>query len=207
MGMGIRSGRPTVTTTLAVLGLGLTLGLGAGCGQGVTDAGGPAGSTDAGTVDPAPTDAPSTEPAPSAPEDTLTPTPDGPASSLPALPSDPAGAELVLVVGPEGAEQPPVVLACDFAAGTATGDHPQAEQACADLQAALQAGDPFAPVSPDAMCTQQYGGDAVVRVTGAVLAADGGPVDVDATFTLTDGCQIGRFEAMGAVLAPYRGSV
>lgn len=137
----------------------------------------------------------------------MTSTPQEPASSLPAMPSDPAGAELVLVAGPEGAEQPPVVLSCDFAGGTFSGDHPLAEQACADLRAALQAGNPFAPVPPDVMCTQQYGGDAVVRVTGAVLAADGAPVDVDATFTLTDGCEISRFEALGAVLSPYGGTV
>ena len=124
-----------------------------------------------------------------------------------ALPSDPAGADLVLVAGPEGAQQPPVTLVCDWAAGTASGTHPQAEQACADLRAALASGDPFAPVAPDAMCTQQYGGDAVVQVSGAVLAADGAPVDVAATFTLTDGCQIARFDATGAVLAPFRGTV
>ena len=137
----------------------------------------------------------------------MTSTPEDPAASLPAMPGDPSGADLVLVVGAAGAEQPPVVLSCDFAIGTSSGDHPQAEQACTDLLAALQAGDPFVPVSPDAMCTQQYGGDAVVRITGAVLAADGAPVDVDATFTLTDGCQISRFEATGAVLAPFRGTV
>lgn len=121
-------------------------------------------------------------------------------------PADPAGADLVLVVGPPGAEQPPVTLTCDWAGGAASGTHPQAAQACADLLAALGAGDPFAPVSPDAMCTQQYGGEAVVQVTGAVLAADGAPVDVAATFTLTDGCQISRFDAVGAVLAPFRGT-
>lgn len=124
-----------------------------------------------------------------------------------ALPSDPAGADLVLVAGPPGAEQPPVTLTCDWAGATADGTHPQAVQACADLLAAVSAGDPFAPVAPDTMCTQQYGGDAVVQVTGTVLAADGSPVAVAGTFTLTDGCQIGRFDAMGAVLAPFRGSV
>lgn len=124
-----------------------------------------------------------------------------------ALPADPAGADLTLVAGPPGAQQPPVTLVCDWRAGASSGTHPQAGQACADLLAAVTAGDPFAPVAPDAMCTQQHGGDAVVEVTGAVLAADGAPVDVAAVYTLTDGCQIGRFTAMGAVLAPFRGSV
>ena len=40
-----------------------------------------------------------------------------------------------------------------------------------------------------------------------MLAADGAPVDVAGTFTLADGCQIARFDALGAVLAPFRGSV
>ena len=134
-------------------------------------------------------------------------TPPDPTVGSSVLPADPSGADLVLVAGPPGAPQPPVTLTCDWAGGTSSGTHPQAEQACADLLTAIRAGGAFAPVAPDAMCTQQYGGDAVVEVTGAVLAADGAPVDVAATFTLTDGCQIDRFAAMGAVLAPYRGSV
>ena len=147
----------------------------------------------------------STPPDPTAAPSVL-PVPSGLIGDAP-LPVDPAGADLVLVTGPPGAQQPPVTLTCDWAGGTASGTHPQAERACADLRAAVRAGNPFAPVSPDAMCTQQYGGDAVFEVTGAVLAADGAPVDVAATFTLTDGCQIGRFDAMGAVLGPYRGTV
>ena len=149
---------------------------------------------------------PSTPPS-GAPTGDLPPLPVPSGGPGPALPSDPAGADLVLVAGPPGAQQPPVTLVCDWAGGTISGTHPQALQACSDLLAALQAGDPFAPVAPDTMCTQQYGGDAVVEVSGAVLAADGSPVDVAATFTLTDGCQISRFQAMGAVLAPFRGTV
>lgn len=130
-----------------------------------------------------------------------------PPATVAALPADPASADLVLVPGTTGSRQPPVTLTCDWSGGTTGGTHPQPAQACADLLAAVQAGNPFAPVPPDAMCTMQYGGDAVVEVTGAVLAADGSPVDVAATFTLVDGCEISRFEAMGAVLAPFRGDV
>ncbi|WP_376984158.1 SSI family serine proteinase inhibitor [Aquipuribacter hungaricus] len=216
------------TTTVGVALLPLVLLLG-GCGQGTGTAapGGPATAAASGDPTTAPggdgmdstdgtgstdgTD--STGPA-QEPDGTTVPT--GEVAPLPVpsglpggapLPPDPAGADLTLVVGPPGAQQPPVTLVCDWTAGAASGTHPQAAQACADLRAAVTAGDPFAPVAPDAMCTQQYGGDAVVEVTGAVLAADGAPVDVAAVYTLTDGCETRRFTAMGAVLAPYRGSV
>lgn len=183
------------------------------CGQGDEAPGAAPGSPDEPDGTPT-TGTPATQ-TPS--EDGMDPddqTPTGPSDPTvgPAdLPADPSGAELVLVVsstGDEaGGEQPPVTLSCDFTTGTATGTHPRAEQACTDLQAAVEAGNPFAPVPPDAMCTQQFGGDAVVDVSGAVLAADGGPVDVQARFSLTDGCEISRWEQMGAVLAPYRGDV
>lgn len=182
-----------------------------GCGQGGPGAAGPApdGATSvpAVPVPPEETTPPTTED--DMDEDlTRAPGPLDPPATLPgaaALPVDPVGAELVLVVGGPGGEQPPVTLSCDFATGVSTGTHPQAEQACADLLAALERGDPFAPVPPGTMCTQVYGGDAVVQVSGAVLAADGGPVDVQARFSLTDGCEIDRWEQLGAVLAPYGG--
>ena len=116
-----------------------------------------------------PADAPTGAPPGAAPPLTVRTRSDPPPGRPAALPVDPAGADLVLVAGPPGAQQPPVTLVCDWAAGTPSGTHPQAAQACADLLAALTAGDPFAPVAPDAMCTQQYGGDAVVAVSGAVL--------------------------------------
>ncbi len=176
----------------------------AACGQGTSGVG---GSEDAAPAPDASSPAGLPDGASTAPSGAPSTVPSGPAAGGTTLPADPAGADLVLVAGPPGAQQPPVTLACDWAGGTTGGSHPQAAQACADLLAALSAGDPFAPVAPDAMCTQQYGGDAVVEVSGTVLAADGAPVDVAGTYTLTDGCQIGRFEAMGAVLAPFRGTV
>lgn len=143
--------------------------------------------------------------APGSEPDLLLP-PATPSAGAAELPVDPRGAELTLVVGgPDGA-QPPVTLSCDWAAGVATGSHPQPEQACADLRAAVGGANPFTPVAPDAICTQQYGGDATAEVSGAVLDAEGGPVDVAATFSLTDGCQISRWQRLGAVLAPYRGT-
>lgn len=208
-------GVPRLLAVLPVLAVLVVAALLSACGQGSTGPGA-AGPGVVSTTLPPPTTGdgmdettaadPSTPPSGAPTGDLpLLPLPSGVPG--PALPSDPAGADLVLVAGPPGAQQPPVTLVCDWAGGTISGTHPQALQACADLRAALQAGDPFAPVAPDAMCTQQYGGDAVVEVSGAVLGADGSPVDVAATFTLTDGCQISRFQAMGAVLAPFRGTV
>ena len=179
------SSRSVVATTVPAL-----LLLLAACGQAGSAAGSP----------------PTTGPATTQP--TAAPTAAGPGGDdATSLPPDPVGADLVLVVGAPGAQQPPVTLVCDWAGGTSGGTHPNAGPACADLLTAIAAGDPFAPVPPDVMCTQQYGGDAVVEVTGAVRGGDGTGVDVSATFTLTDGCQIDRFGAVGAVLAPYRGAV
>jgi len=176
-----------------------------GCGQTTTGPGSGAGT--AGSPNVPPTEDSVTE-QPSPTDATTDPTTAPPPSALPGaadLPADPSGAELTLLVsGPDG-DRPPVVLSCDFAAGTATGDHPQAAQACTDLLAAVQAGDPFAPVPADAMCTQVFGGEAVVAVSGAVLAADGGPVDVHATFSQQNGCEISRWQRMGAVLSPWGG--
>ncbi len=183
----------------------------AACGQGTTEVAAPAdGTATAGSTggDGMPERTP---PDPSPPVPSGLPVPAGlpVPSGLPGaadLPADVTGADLVLLAGGPAAVQR-VTLTCDWSAGTSGGTHPQAAQACTDLRDAVQAGNPFAPVAPDAMCTQQYGGDAVVDVSGTLAQADGPPVTVGATYTLTDGCQIRRFEALGAVLAPFRGSV
>ncbi|WP_435375666.1 SSI family serine proteinase inhibitor [Aquipuribacter sp. MA13-6] len=208
--MRTRRGR-TPTGPRAAIGLLVATALLAGCGQAGTDGAGPTTGAAAApaqtTEDPMnPDDSPTgpdTTPEATEPELLLPPSPPVGAAELPV---DPVGAELTVVVGGPDGDQPPVTLSCDWATGTATGSHPQAQQACADLLAAVTAGNPFAPVAPDAMCTQQYGGDATAEITGAVLDAEGGPVDVAATFALTDGCQISRWQAMGAVLGPFGGA-
>lgn len=159
------------------------------------------------TAEPTP---PTGEPSAGSPSTGASPIPVDPSFSVPvagALVTDPAGADLVLVVAGPAGQQPPVTLGCDWRAGTSTGSHPDAATACRDLLAAVQTGDPFAPVPPDTLCTQVFGGDAVVEVSGVVLDADGTPVDVAGRFSLTDGCEIDRFDRMGAVLRPYGGSV
>lgn len=82
-------------------------------------------------------------------------------------------------------------LTCDPAGG----DHPAPEEACADL---AEAGpDVFEPVPEDRMCTQIYGGAQVATVRGHM-----GGDEVDASFSRVDGCEIDRWETMGAVLEP-----
>jgi hypothetical protein len=200
--MGMRSA--AAGSRLVVATAALSLLLAAACGQAGGDSTAP---VDGPTAAPAP--APTLAPDDPTEDDMKVPEPLDPPVSRPGttdLPAAPSGAELVLVVGGQGAEQPPVTLSCDWRTGVVGGDHPQAEQACADLLEAVRSGNPFAPVPPGTMCTQVYGGDAVVEVSGAILAEDGGPVDVQGRFALNDGCEMERWERMGAVLSPYGGS-
>ena len=53
----------------------------------------------------------------------------------------------------------------------------------------------FPKPGPPKLCTQQYGGPQVAVVTGIF---HGRPVN--STFTRTDGCEIARWKAMGALL-------
>jgi hypothetical protein len=78
------------------------------------------------------------------------------------------------------------------------GSHPDPEGACADLDAALEAGaEPFAEPDPDEICTEQYGGPQTATVSGTFA---GSPVD--ASFARTNGCQISRWDAVGRLLPP-----
>lgn len=85
-------------------------------------------------------------------------------------------------------------LTCDPPGGT----HPNAAVAVAALDEILESGrDPFAPVPADMMCTQQYGGPETATITGTWR---GRPVN--ASYKLTDGCEIGRWRRLRAVLTP-----
>ena len=72
------------------------------------------------------------------------------------------------------------------------GNHPDPEAAC---RALTRRDDPFAPVPPDAVCTELYGGPQTASVTGTLK---GKPVD--ARFSRTDGCQIDRWDSHAALL-------
>lgn len=74
------------------------------------------------------------------------------------------------------------------------GDHPDAEQACADLAASQ---DPFAPLATDQVCTQIFGGPQTATVTGTYR---GEPVRLE--LSRSDGCRIAQWDALGAVLPP-----
>jgi len=84
-------------------------------------------------------------------------------------------------------------LVCDPAGG----DHPDPEAACRLLR---ELKDPFAPVPPDAMCTEIYGGPQTATVTGRLR---GEPVN--ARFSRTDGCQIARWDKHAALLVEAGG--
>jgi hypothetical protein len=104
--------------------------------------------------------------------------------------SDPALNDLV-VTQDLGDGSPPQrwTLVC---AGAVSGDHPQAEAACAHL-AAIE--DPFAPAPADLVCTEVYGGPQTARVTGVW---GGEPVELEPG--RRDGCEIAEWDALGPLL-------
>ncbi|WP_017556485.1 SSI family serine proteinase inhibitor [Nocardiopsis baichengensis] len=79
--------------------------------------------------------------------------------------------------------------------GPAGGDHPDPEAACADLEEVGAEG--FEEVPEDQACTFQMGGPEVAEVSGHV-----GETEVSTEFDKSGGCEIDRYEDMGAVLAP-----
>jgi len=94
--------------------------------------------------------------------------------------------ELTITVR-QTADAPPrrFELACE----PPRGSHPQPTKACA---VARRAGaDAFAPVPPDTLCIEIYGGPQTARVEGVVLG-----VQVDAGFARTNGCEIERWDRL-----------
>jgi subtilisin inhibitor-like len=73
-------------------------------------------------------------------------------------------------------------LYCERAGGT----HPSPEKACERL---LALDDPFTRPPRDGVCTEIYGGPAVVEIEGLYRGET-----VDAQFTRTDGCEIDRWD-------------
>jgi hypothetical protein len=98
--------------------------------------------------------------------------------------------DLVVEIDPgDGTPAQRWTVACGSAAA---GDHPDAARACAHL---LRAEDPFAPLPPDLVCTEQYGGPQTARVTGTW---DAEPVDLE--LSRVDGCRIAQWESLGPLL-------
>jgi hypothetical protein len=119
--------------------------------------------------------------------------------SAPPTPSPDAarGTTLEMRVWVEGdGRSTPVVytLTCDPPGG----NHPGPAEACAALEKlGAQA---FAPLPPDTMCTQQYGGPMQAHVRGVVRGEA-----VDARLAYNDGCQISRWDRVAPVVPLPRG--
>ncbi|MEU1345614.1 SSI family serine proteinase inhibitor [Streptomyces sp. NPDC005795] len=113
---------------------------------------------------------------------------------LPLLQNDDTSTHLTVVV--TGSGNPEADGTYELECDPARGSHPVARQACDRLaQLPGESADPFAPVSRNAMCTQQFGGPATARITGTW---QGRPVD--STFERTNGCEIGRWNSLRPVL-------
>ena len=99
--------------------------------------------------------------------------------------------EVRITVWPSGKAGPSreTTLRCDPPGGT----HPDPEAACAALAANEEA---LAPVPPDAICTQIYGGRQEARVTGVVRGRR-----VDAAFSRRNGCEIARWDRLKTLFA------
>ena len=69
---------------------------------------------------------------------------------------------------------------------SAAGTHPNRKAICAAI--AKQGAALFAPVAADTMCTQIYGGPETAKITGTVNGRK-----INAAYSRTDGCQIGRW--------------
>jgi hypothetical protein len=99
---------------------------------------------------------------------------------------------LRIAVWPDGRLEPKVhryTLACAPARGTL----PRPARACAVLGRVGPAA--FARVPPKTVCTDIYGGPAQARVRGLVAGHQ-----VDAALNLTNGCEIGRWNRVRAVV-------
>jgi hypothetical protein len=89
----------------------------------------------------------------------------------------------------DGTEPESWTLTC---VGFVEGSHPDPEAACAHL---ADMDDPFAPLPPDVVCTEQFGGPQTARILGRW---NGEPVDLE--LSRTDGCHISQWDALGPLL-------
>ena len=83
-------------------------------------------------------------------------------------------------------------LSCDPAGGT----HPNAEAACAALEAHPEA---LEPVPKDVACTQEFGGPERAEVHGTVNGDE-----VVASFNRRNGCEIARWESLAPLFQVAR---
>lgn len=120
------------------------------------------------------------------------PTPGGPVSSSdPSVAPTPRPGGLSIVVDDGSGTKTTWLLTCD----PPSGSHPDPEAACAALQA--HGSTALAPVPKDRMCTQVYGGAATASITGTWQGRT-----VRSTFSLKNGCEIGRWRMLKGLLPP-----
>lgn len=141
-----------------------------------------------------------TSPSPSA-------TPDASASPAPGtgtgtgMPAAEAPVSLTVDYSADGtAPSSSWTLQCDGAVPREGSTVPDPAAACAAI--AEQGTALFAEADPKAMCTQNIAGMQRAHVTGTVNGEA-----VDTTFSLTDGCQISRWERLPGLLGPAEGVV
>lgn len=129
-----------------------------------------------GTTEPTPASEPTNEPTPTT----------EPTSPVPAV-----NADVTITVDDGAGSVTTYRLTCEPAAG----DHPHPAAACRALAATWPS--VFEPVPADRSCTMQYGGPQTATVKGTIA---GQPVD--ASFALTNGCEISRWQAVEPLLGP-----
>ncbi|MBP3035867.1 serine protease inhibitor [Arthrobacter sp. zg-ZUI100] len=123
------------------------------------------------------------------------------AASSPAPAPDSAGTSLTVDFSQDGtATTDTYTLECDGAAPAGDSAAPDPAAACAVL--AAQGAALFAPPSADTMCTQMIQGMQRAHVSGTV---NGEAVDAD--FSLTNGCEISRWEKLTGLLGPAEGTL
>ncbi|MGH3058072.1 MAG: SSI family serine proteinase inhibitor [Gaiellaceae bacterium] len=103
---------------------------------------------------------------------------------------DPPATALTVAYRPDGrdGQAREATLTCEPAGGT----HPRPAEACEALRANADA---LAPLHPDLMCTQIYGGPEEAEVAGTL---DG--EQVQATFSRQNGCEIDRWDRLATML-------
>jgi hypothetical protein len=98
--------------------------------------------------------------------------------------------ELTITVWPKGRDgaSQELTLTCEPAGGT----HPSPEKACLTLAGNIDA---LAPLPPDTICTQIYGGPEEAEIAGTFQGRE-----VTATFSRQNGCEIDRWDRLAGVL-------
>lgn len=165
----------------------------AACAPGGGPAPSPTSTASAPTGSASATPSPDTETTSTAPSPSASPLPSGPGQG---------NAELSIMIKPSETGAPTsFTLVCQNGAPAAESQHPNAAAACTALKNTPAILSP-APPAKDQVCTQQYGGPQQATVTGVV---DGR--NVEASFSLRDGCEIALWNAAKDVLGSAGGAV